>query len=485
MTAGGGGFATRSGREGSRGNSGENGGGSDDDDDDAQGKGTRQRQWAAFASGVAAQLGEEEQQERSRRRQWAAAAAQSEQARSQLLAELGPELERWASNEHIRLQPLQSQAWRALQAVAGAVQGLWGASARVELFGSWASGLQLPSSDVDLLVVGAPPSASAGAALRALAERLTSSGAIDAGSLRLIDTARVPVIKAHALLPADAACLCDGGVLHLDISLEGFGHHTGAASTQLTRAFIAQLPGLQPLVLLLKAMLASHQLNSASTGGLGSYALVLMATSLLQQQAATASHHAASRLGVGRLLVRFLEAFSALPETPDALHAVVLDSASRLQPKRVRRGQLLRSGQQLLRSGGGVGGGSVGGGGGGGGGGLGGGASGGGSSGGSGGSGAVDEGGGVGGRSGESSAGTEDALLYEEAVFASSLLVQDPLEPKFSNVTGVAFRWAVVQRLFRHALSRLQEGLEEGRPPSALLDELLGATGAALPELPL
>ena len=66
--------------------------------------------WAAFASGVATQLGEEEQAERSKRRQWAAAAAQSEQARSVLLANLSGEVERWAACEHRRLLPLQAHA---------------------------------------------------------------------------------------------------------------------------------------------------------------------------------------------------------------------------------------------------------------------------------------------------------------------------------------------------------------------------------------
>ena len=228
------------------------------------------------------------------------------------------------------------------------------------------------------------------------------------------------MIKAAVALPAGVAELCEGHQLQLDISLEGLGH-SGAASTKLTRdVFCAHLPSLQPLVLVVKSMLVAQGLNCAASGGLGSYALVLMATSLLQQQAAAASSPSSpAAVGVGHLLVRFLEYFSALPETPDALHAVVLDSASRLQPKRLRREQLLS-----------------------------------------------------GGRDAES---VDDDALYEEAVFASSLLVQDPLEPKFSNVTGVTFRWGLVQRLFRQALQRLQGALEaeQPTPPAELLAKLL------------
>ena len=123
----------------------------DDDDDDNDRESTKQQsaaafsrqlQWAAFASGVAERLGEEEQAERTRRRQWAVEAARSEAERSRLLTDLSSDVERWAAREHRRLQPLQAHVWRALQGVKAAAQELWPA-ARVELFGSWASGLHL------------------------------------------------------------------------------------------------------------------------------------------------------------------------------------------------------------------------------------------------------------------------------------------------------------------------------------------------------
>jgi hypothetical protein len=276
----------------------------------------------------------------------------------------------------------------------------------------------------------------------------------------MIEAARVPVIKAALTLPADVAALCGGAPLQLDISLEGHAH-SGVASTILTRdVFCAHLPGLQPLVLVLKQLLSSRALNSAASGGLGSYALVLMAASL--QQEAAAAHRGPSTsalLGVGHRLVRFLEYFSALPETPDALHAVVVDSAARahtrqqpprrapsrpwcgrrrcepcmlvcicvshaaraprtcagLQPRRVRRGQLLEATAPTTAA-------------------------------------SNDE------RADGVAMGEADALY--EAVYGSSLLVQDPLSPKFSNVSGAAFRWGLVQRCFREALARLHEALE-------------------------
>lgn len=159
-----------------------------------------------------------------------------------------------------------------------------------------------------------------------------------------------------------------------------------------------------------------------------------MAASLLHQQAGLAS----APQGVGRLLIRFLEYFSALPETPDALHAVMLDSASRLRPTQMRRKQLLRAGAPLANSMGGGGSGE-----------------------------------GLAGDAAAASLAQDDAAAYEEAVFASSLLVQDPLSPKFSNVSGTAFRWALVQRTFRGALQRLQVALSGGSGEQAKLLEAL------------
>ena len=355
--------------------------------------------------------------ERSKRRQWAAAAAQSEQDRSHLLAHLSAELDGWAAAEHRRLQPLQSLVWRALRTLATGAQRLW-PSAHVQLFGSWASGLQLASSDVDLLVCGVPTEEQPHLLLRALAAHLTDQAWLV--SIQLIETARVPLIKAAMELPPDVAERCGlDGPLQLDISLEGSGH-SGVASTSLTRdVFCAHLHGLQTLVLVLKELLSSRNLNHAATGGLSSYALVLMAAFLLQQQAGLTS----VTRGIGHTLVRFLEYFSALPETPDALHAVVLDSALRLQPKRVRRGKLLES---------------------------------------------------------TSSTGHQDDAdaEYEASVYGSSLLVQDPLSHKFSNVSGTAFRWSLVQNCFREALQRLHNALQrssdgggEGLLLAALLED--------------
>ena len=61
---------------------------------------------------------------------------------------------RTAEEQH-RLQPLQPYVLRCQHAVEAAAQSVW-PNARVELFGSWACGLQTSWSDVDLVVCGVP-----------------------------------------------------------------------------------------------------------------------------------------------------------------------------------------------------------------------------------------------------------------------------------------------------------------------------------------
>ena len=172
---------------------------------------------------------------------------------------------------------------------------------------------------------------------------------------------------------------------------------------------------------MLEQLLSSRRLNSAASGGLGSYALVLMATALLHREASSQS--GAAWGGVGPLLVRFLDHFAGTSR--DALHAVVLDSESRLQAKQLTRIKLLSEEKR---------------------------------------SNALHAHGGHTHASSGADGHTDDP--YEEAVYAASLLVQDPISSQFANVSDSAFRWNHVQAVFRDALQRLQRALRlEERAP--------------------
>ena len=96
----------------------------------------------------------------------------------------------------------------------------------------------------------------------------------------------------------------------MDISLYT-SRHCGLLAAQHVRCLHQALPALQPLVLVLKSLLASRGLSDGYTGGLTGYAIVLMAAAVLQ-------HHEASlgrerSLGVGAALACFLETYSRDP----------------------------------------------------------------------------------------------------------------------------------------------------------------------------
>ncbi|CAN0244752.1 unnamed protein product, partial [Phaeothamnion confervicola] len=84
----------------------------------------------------------------------------------------------------------------------------------------------------------------------------------------------------------------------VDVSFEGQGHN-GQAANRLVRGFVDQFPALRPLVLVLKQFLKDRGLCESYTGGLSSYALVLMVARYLQEQS--------WQMDTGSLLMGFLD----------------------------------------------------------------------------------------------------------------------------------------------------------------------------------
>jgi non-canonical poly(A) RNA polymerase PAPD5/7 len=159
----------------------------------------------------------------------------------------------------------------AVDRLRSVVATIWPA-ASVAVFGSTAAGLALPTSDVDCAVLGAaspdPPSA-----LRALAAGLLRDGvAVD---IQVIARARVPIAKY-----TDAA-----SGLAIDAALDGGSGGPPAAAA--AAAWLRALPALRPLLTVLKTVLHQRELAEVYTGGLGSYALLVMVAAFLVDKQAT------------------------------------------------------------------------------------------------------------------------------------------------------------------------------------------------------
>ena len=150
--------------------------------------------------------------------------------------------------------------------------------ADVELFGSHATGLALPSSDMDVVVLYSRLRSREDVRLAVLTLAALLMRCPWTLAAQAIDTASVPLIK----LQVDSNLLysTETGVLKVDISFDGFrGNsaipHIGLASAAYVNELLRADHRLRSLVLVLKHLLVVNDLNSAYTGGLSSYSVVL------------------------------------------------------------------------------------------------------------------------------------------------------------------------------------------------------------------
>jgi non-canonical poly(A) RNA polymerase PAPD5/7 len=81
----------------------------------------------------------------------------------------------------------------------------------------------------------------------------------------------------------------------------------GVHSAEVVKEMLVQAPALGPLTLIFKHLLALLKLNEVFTGGLGSYAIVLMVMSCLQTHPKVDMSDAMDNLGV--MFVDLLELY--------------------------------------------------------------------------------------------------------------------------------------------------------------------------------
>lgn len=179
--------------------------------------------------------------------------------------------------------------------------------AQIKLYGSYISGLCLPSSDLDIVVclpavhkkdLALAPGVLEGrnaineTSQKLLARELKGESWIDPRSLKVIERTAVPVIKVST---KDTRAR----MIQLDISFDGPEHH-GIDANRLVSQILEELPLIRPLMLVLKQFLLHRGLLTAYTGGLSSYCLFLMLARYLQEQTP-------SNGDCGSLLMGFLD----------------------------------------------------------------------------------------------------------------------------------------------------------------------------------
>eukprot|EP00884_Botryococcus_braunii_P007183 jgi/Botrbrau1/16466/Bobra.0142s0060.2 len=210
----------------------------------------------------------------------------------------------------------QTAISQAMDAVCSIVRYIWPRAA-VHLFGSQATGLALPGSDLDVVVLGASPllqNAAQGFSkevrdeiagrLRILLRHMRASRLVRKAIV--IGRAKVPIIKA-TLEPAG---------LQMDISM---GTLNGHQAVDFINRQVQGMPPLRALVLFLKALLKEAGLNEVYMGGLSSYSVTLMVISHLLQSGyqlvrecglpAHLPQPGGASSDCGNLLIGFLERF--------------------------------------------------------------------------------------------------------------------------------------------------------------------------------
>ncbi|CAL4974797.1 unnamed protein product [Urochloa decumbens] len=159
----------------------------------------------------------------------------------------------------------QSSRTAAVQAVSDVVKHIW-PQCKVEVFGSFRTGLYLPTSDIDVVIfesrVKTPQ-----VGLYALAKALSQKGV--AKKIQVIAKARVPIVKFVETKSGIA----------FDISFDIDG---GPQAADFIKDAVKKMPALRPLCMILKVFLHQRELNEVYSGGIGSYALLTMLITHLQ-----------------------------------------------------------------------------------------------------------------------------------------------------------------------------------------------------------
>ncbi|KAJ5683087.1 hypothetical protein N7462_006252, partial [Penicillium macrosclerotiorum] len=147
---------------------------------------------------------------------------------------------------------------------------------QVHAFGSFASGMYLPTADIDLVLLSTSFMRSG---IKAFGERkgqiyafagfIKTSGLAVNGSVECIAHARVPILKWVDKLTG----------IRVDLS---FDNDSGLLANRTFQAWKEQFPVMPVVVSIIKQFLLLRGLNEVPTGGLGGFSITCIVTSLLQ-----------------------------------------------------------------------------------------------------------------------------------------------------------------------------------------------------------
>ncbi|PKA47193.1 DNA polymerase sigma subunit [Apostasia shenzhenica] len=180
----------------------------------------------------------------------------------------------------------------AVSCVFEVVKYIW-PQCRVEVFGSFRTGLYLPTSDIDVVILNSKVKTPQ-TGLYALARALSQKGI--AKKMQVLAKARVPIVK---FIEKQSEVAFDISVI---------------------QNVVEKIPPLRPLCLILKVFLQQRELNEVYSGGIGSYALLAMLLAHLQVHWRSLDTQGVKKKlehNLGILLVKFFEFYGRKLNTSD------------------------------------------------------------------------------------------------------------------------------------------------------------------------
>lgn len=176
-------------------------------------------------------------------------------------------------------------------------------TAEVHCFGSFASGLYLPTADMDLVVLsrsflsGGPRQVGQSAnQLRQLGLHMEKLGIAKPGTATHIARAKVPLIKFTDKRTG----------IKVDISFE---NDSGFPAIRTFETWKSQYPALPVIIALVKQMLVMRGINEVFSGGIGGFTTICIVTHILQTMPEIQSGSMSPSQHYGDIFMKFLDYF--------------------------------------------------------------------------------------------------------------------------------------------------------------------------------
>lgn len=174
------------------------------------------------------------------------------------------------------------------------VASIW-SDAAVGVFGSYATDMYLPGSDIDMVITSPSGRLVSKSHLYQLGNLLRNDSRTYSNVL-IIGKARVPIIKF-----VDRA-----SNIHIDISFE---RANGLTAVERIRGWSQKFPCLRDLVIPIKQFLSHRQLNDVANGGMGGYSVICAIVSFLNLHPKLSSGAMDPQRNLGTLLIEFFELY--------------------------------------------------------------------------------------------------------------------------------------------------------------------------------